>query len=70
MLIFIAGDFEWTLWSETTPSDFTGPNGDHTSGTGYYLYTEATGHVGGEKAFISSPIVPGGGDGCSELSFW
>ncbi|RLD59111.1 MAG: hypothetical protein DRJ05_06870 [Bacteroidetes bacterium] len=35
-------DFDWFVLSGSTPSNNTGPSGDHTTGSGYYIYTEAT----------------------------
>ena len=35
-------DGDWNLWSGTTYSPNTGPQGDHTTGTGTYYYTEAS----------------------------
>ncbi len=35
-------DFNWMINSGTTPSSSTGPSGDHTTGSGYYMYTEAS----------------------------
>nr|XP_057918491.1 MAM domain-containing protein 2-like isoform X1 [Doryrhamphus excisus]XP_057918499.1 MAM domain-containing protein 2-like isoform X1 [Doryrhamphus excisus] len=35
-----AGDWEWRRGP--TPTSFTGPRGDHTTGLGYYLYMEAS----------------------------
>ena len=36
------GDYEWTRISGNTPSSNTGPSGDATSGSGSYVYVEAT----------------------------
>jgi len=35
-------DFDWTLLSGSTGSSNTGPSVDHTTGTGYYIYTESS----------------------------
>ncbi|ASE99959.1 putative peptidase [uncultured virus] len=35
-------DGDWALWSGATYSPNTGPQGDHTTGTGMYYYTEAS----------------------------
>ena len=32
----------WTRTSGGTPSSYTGPSSDHTTGSGYYIYKEAT----------------------------
>ncbi len=35
-------DFDWTVISGPTPTGVTGPQGDHTNGNGYYMYTESS----------------------------
>jgi hypothetical protein len=35
-------DFNWTINSGSTVSSGTGPSGDHTTGSGYYIYTESS----------------------------
>lgn len=36
-------DYGWAVRTGTTPSLYTGPTGDHTTGTGNYLYLESDG---------------------------
>jgi hypothetical protein len=36
------GSYSWTRDASGTSSGSTGPSGDHTSGSGYYMYTEAS----------------------------
>ncbi|XP_031565641.1 uncharacterized protein LOC116300825 [Actinia tenebrosa] len=57
-------NFDWTLLKGHTQTMDTGPLHDHTSGKGYYLYTESSApRVKGDKAILSTrwlPYVPGG----------
>ena len=65
------GNFNWTLWAGPTPSQGTGPETDHTTGTsnGYYLYTEGSNSQSeGDKAIIEAgPLSKS--DGSCLLSF-
>lgn len=47
-------DFDWTVNSGSTTSSSTGPSGD-VSGTGKYLYIEATGEAVNDSAVLLSP---------------
>ncbi|CAF4840990.1 unnamed protein product, partial [Rotaria sp. Silwood1] len=51
-------DFHWTRTSSKTPSIDTGPSGDHTTGTGYYIYIEASlPQKPGDRAWLASPLI-------------
>lgn len=62
--------FDWTVHQgKTDQQGNTGPDGDHTSGSGKYLYTEASDHEE-KEAFVRSPqfdisVLPN-----PELIFW
>lgn len=47
---------DWTVDANGTSSQNTGPDGDHTSGTGNYLYTETSG-FNNETAHLVSPCL-------------
>ncbi|XP_004838220.1 MAM domain-containing protein 2 isoform X1 [Heterocephalus glaber] len=52
----------WHRRRGETPTSYTGPKGDHTTGVGYYMYIEASHMVYGQKArLLSRPLrgVPG-----------
>nr|XP_054757011.1 MAM and LDL-receptor class A domain-containing protein 1-like [Lytechinus pictus] len=62
----INDQFDWLLASGSTPSVDTGPSGDHTSGTGGYVFTEASApRLPGDIAILTSskmdPTGPSGG---------
>ncbi|MDX5448864.1 MAG: hypothetical protein LPK47_10865, partial [Bacteroidota bacterium] len=49
------GTYSWRVNSGTTSSGSTGPSGDNTTGSGNYLYTEASYGTTGDSAIILSP---------------
>ncbi|XP_074645963.1 uncharacterized protein LOC141902220 [Tubulanus polymorphus] len=51
------GTLQWTRRSGTTPSSSTGPNGDHTTGTGTYVYVETSSPASrGQQAYLDATI--------------
>lgn len=50
----VLDDFDWTVNSGSTPSSSTGPTSDQT-GSGKYLFTEATGGSTNDSAVMLSP---------------
>jgi hypothetical protein len=63
-------DFNWTVYSGSTPSSYTGPTSDHTSGAGKYLYIEATGNNPSKRADIYSPYFNMSALSQPTLSLW
>ncbi|MBN3035068.1 MAG: lamin tail domain-containing protein, partial [Bacteroidales bacterium] len=50
-------DFDWTMHTGSTPSSSTGPTGDHTTGSGYYIYTESSSpNYPGKVAIMETPV--------------
>ena len=64
-----ADAMDWTWRSGPTPSGGTGPTGDHTTGSGGYIYTEATGQAAGNDAVVTGPVLDGTGGG-PMITFW
>ncbi|XP_036377289.1 neuropilin-1a isoform X1 [Megalops cyprinoides] len=60
--------FKWQIQSSGTPTLNTGPNMDHTGGSGNFIYTLATGVQENEVARLVSPQVTVDSDLC--VSFW
>ncbi|XP_046573746.1 protein crumbs-like [Haliotis rubra] len=57
--------FDWTSNKGTTSSSDTGPSGDHTSGSGSYMYTEASSpRSQGDTASLISPQFDVNSDMC------
>ncbi|XP_069133149.1 MAM and LDL-receptor class A domain-containing protein 1-like [Argopecten irradians] len=61
---------DWTRQRGRTTSAGTGPNSDHTTGSGYYIYTEVSGKAQGNKARLVSPVtqMTSGQQKC--VTFW
>eukprot|EP00058_Branchiostoma_floridae_P021559 XP_002607049.1 hypothetical protein BRAFLDRAFT_118690 [Branchiostoma floridae] len=62
-------DFDWTRRRGSTITSGTGPTGDHTTGTGYYMHTDGTGQSLGKKARLKSPLIFERGDFCLEFYY-
>ncbi|MEX0332709.1 MAG: immunoglobulin domain-containing protein [Puniceicoccaceae bacterium] len=61
--------FDWASDSYSTPTAGTGPDGDHTHGSGKYLFADATGNAE-VYAILQSPVIPVGGVSSANLEFW
>ncbi|XP_054764481.2 MAM and LDL-receptor class A domain-containing protein 1-like [Lytechinus pictus] len=68
-------DLQFLHQSGLTPTEGTGPPGDHTSGFGHYMYFQASGATFGSNARIISPRFVGGTSDDDEydgvkITFW
>ncbi|KAM6953811.1 LOW QUALITY PROTEIN: neuropilin-1a [Aplochiton taeniatus] len=61
--------FRWQIQSSGTPTLNTGPNMDHTGGSGNFIYTLAMGPPETEVARLVSPVVTSPDDDLC-MSFW
>uniref|UniRef100_A0A8C3UUD7 MAM domain containing 2 n=1 Tax=Catharus ustulatus TaxID=91951 RepID=A0A8C3UUD7_CATUS len=53
------GRGSWHRKRGPTPTSYTGPRGDHTTGVGYYMYIEASNMVYGQRAYLVSRLLRG-----------
>ncbi|XP_013395918.1 MAM and LDL-receptor class A domain-containing protein 1 [Lingula anatina] len=61
----------WNLFKGSTPSGYTGPSSDHTSGSGYYYYAETSNKQSGDIDRLLTPVISSGQGSCSfVLNFW
>lgn len=63
---------DWQTWTSNTPSGSTGPTGDHTSGSGNYIYYEASSPCNGgdDSAFVETPILDLTGLTDFTMAYW
>lgn len=63
-------NYKW-LFKKSTPTSSTGPqNGDHTTGSGYFAFTEASSSFSGAQAKLTSPILDISSVPFPQLVFW
>ncbi|XP_020606747.1 MAM and LDL-receptor class A domain-containing protein 1-like [Orbicella faveolata] len=61
-------DKDWKITEKKTPTKSTGPTADHSTGSGYYGYLEASGIAIGSRASFETPWFAAG-EGCN-ISFF
>lgn len=66
----VGDDVDFRTNSGGTPSQGTGPTGDHTSGTGNYLYIEASGTCANREGYLLSPCFDLSTAVLPEASVW
>ncbi len=67
----VTDDMDWTRGTGSTPTANTGPTGDHTTGTGNYLFTESSNpNNPAKRAELYGPCVDLSGLATAELTFW
>jgi hypothetical protein len=68
----IYDEHDWRTYSGNTPSPFTGPDSDHTTGnsSGQYLYMEPSISCLNKKAFILTPCINLSNSNSPILSLW
>lgn len=66
----VQDDIDFRTISGTTASSNTGPSGDHTSGSGKYLYTEASGGCDDKTALLITPCFDLTGVNAPQASIW
>jgi hypothetical protein len=64
-----SGQYAWKVRSAQTFSNATGPLSD-LSGSGNYLYTEASGSFNGAQAILTTPLVDVSGLAQPQVEFW
>jgi len=62
--------YHWGGGSGNTPTGQTGPSSDHTSGSGNYVYTEASYGSASETALLETPLIDLSALTAPELKFW
>jgi len=64
-----SSDFFWGTRSGATGSSGTGPNADNTTGSGNYIFVEASNGSNGDTAVIETPLIDFSGLANPHLSF-
>ncbi len=62
--------YSWVLNTGSTSSSDTGPNGDHGTGSGYYVYTEASNGGQGDTTILLTPAVDFSTINNPKMNFW